>query len=370
MMADERGNVSAMDDYAVHQAPELLATVATTDPNFFERFYFNLYSHSDDLFMIVGLGQYPNRGLIDAYAIAVRHGVQHSLRSSVVFDGDRAVTRAGPLGIEILSGTRSVSVRADEHEGSPIEFDLTWEADIAPYLEQRTNAKVGPRTTDDGQRFVQTGRWTGDLRLGGEQFSITPDRYWGARDRSWGLRRLADSVPLVPFPRASFTSFFTWAPMQFEQYTVLYAAFEDAKGVPERRAAHLVARLPGDGVADLGPTDHQLVFVPGSRRLAGGTISFAPEHPAIEIEVLTRLCLDKGSGYGQSEAWQHGSYVGDRRVEFSSTPQTELFPTSRIDACLCRFRRGGDVGYGVFDTTIVGDHVKYPLEAHSGGGSE
>jgi hypothetical protein len=158
--------------------------------------------------------------------------------------------------------------------------------------------------------------------------------------------------------------------MQFEEYTVLYAAFEDAKGVPERRAAHLVPRLPNDGVADLGPTDHLLAFVPGSRRLVGGTISFASQHPAIEIEALTRLCLDKGSGYGQSEAWQHGSYVGDRRVEFSSSPQTELFPTSRIDACLCRFRRGGDVGYGVFDTTIVGDHVKYPLEAHGGGGSE
>jgi hypothetical protein len=73
------------------------------------------------------------------------------------------------------------------------------------------------------------------------------------------------------------------------------------------------------------------------------------------------LCLDKGSGYGQSEEWQHGSYVGPSVVGFSSTPQAELFPTSHIDACLCRFRRGGDVGYGVFDTTIVGDHVKYPL---------
>ncbi len=300
----------------------------------------------------------------------MRHGVQHSLRSSVVFDGDRGVTRAGPLGVEILSGTRSVNVRADEHEGSPIEFDLTWRGRHCALPRAAHEAKVGPRTTDDGQRFVQTGRWAGSLRLGGEQFSITPDCHWGARDRSWGLRRLADSVPLVPFPRASFTSFFTWAPMQFDEYTVLYAAFEDAKGVPERRAAHLVARLPGDGVSDLGPTDHQLVFVPGSRRLAGGRISFASDQPAIEIEALARLCLDKGSGYGQSESWQHGSYVGDRRVEFSSTEQTALFPTSRIDACLCRFHRGEDVGYGVFDTTILGDHVKYALESDGAGAPE
>jgi len=366
-MADERGHVSAMDDFAVHQAPELLATVATTDPNFFERFYFNLFSHSDDLFMIVGLGQYPNRGLMDAYAIAVRHGVQHSLRSSVVFDGDRQSTRVGPLEVEILAGTRIVRVRADAHAGSPIEFDLTWRADIAPYLEQRTHAMAGPRTTDDGQRFVQTGRWEGSLRLGEEFFPITPARFWGARDRSWGLRRLADSVPLVPFRRTSFTSFFTWAPMQFEDYTVLYASFEDAKGVPERRSSHLVGRLPSEEVSDLGATDHQLMFVPGSRRLAGGTISFAAPHPDVEIEALTRLCLDKGSGYGQSEAWQHGAYVGDSVVECSSTPQVELFPTSRIDACLCRFRRGDDVGYGVFDTTIVGDHVKYPLETAAPG---
>jgi hypothetical protein len=366
-MADQRGRVSALDDFAVHQTPELVADVATTDPNFFERFYFNLFSHSDDLFMIVGLGQYPNRGLMDAFAIAVRHGVQHSLRSSVVFDGDRLHTRAGPLAIEILSGTRTVNVRADAHEGSPIEFDLTWQADIAPYLEQRTHAKTGPRVTDDGQRFVQTGRWNGTLALGDEQFAITSDRFWGARDRSWGLRRLADSVPLVPAPRTSFTSFFTWTPMQFEDYAVLYASFEDAAGIPERRSAHLVGNLPDTEVVDLGPTDHQLAFVPGSRRLAGGTISFQAAHPDIEIEALTRLCLDKGSGYGQSESWQHGSYRGPSVVEFSSTPQEELFPTSWIDACLCRFRRGGDVGYGVFDTTIVGDHVKYPLDPESSG---
>jgi hypothetical protein len=361
-MADQRGHVSALDDFAVHQAPELVATVATTDPNFFERFYFNLYSHSDDLFMIVGLGQYPNRGLMDAYAIAVRHGVQHSLRSSVVFDGDRLHTTAGPLAIEIRSGTRTVNVRADAHEGSPIEFDLTWNADIAPYLEQRTHAKVGPRTTDDGQRFVQTGRWDGTLRLGDEQFSITSDHFWGARDRSWGLRRLADSVPLVPAPRASFTSYFTWTPMQFDDYSVLYASFEDAAGIPERRSAHRVANLPGLEVTDLGATDHHLAFVPGSRRLAGGEIAFDSPQPDIKIEALARLCLDKGSGYGQSESWQHGSYVGESVVAFSSTDQQELFSTSRIDACLCRFRRGDDVGYGVFDTTIVGDHVKYPLE--------
>ena len=174
-------------------------------------------------------------------------------------------------------------------------------------------------------------------------------------------------MPLVPFPRATFTSFFTWAPMQFGDYTVLYASFEDARGVPERRSAHLVARLPGEEMSDLGGTDHHLTFVPGSRRLAGGTISFDPPHPDIEIEALARLCLDKGSGYGQSEAWQHGSYVGDSVVEFSSTPQAELFATSRIDACLCRFQRGGEIGYGVFDTTIVGDHVKYPFEADGPG---
>jgi hypothetical protein len=361
-MDDHRGLVSPLDDYAVHQAPELVATVATTDPNFFERFYFNLFSHSDDLFMIVGLGQYPNRGLIDAYAIVVRQGVQHSLRSSVVSTGDRMITRAGPLGVEIRSGTRTVAVRADAIEGSPIEFDLTWSADTAPYLEHRTFAKVGPRTTDDGQRFVQTGRWEGSLRLAEETFSITPECHWGARDRSWGLRRLADSVPLVPAPHASSTTLFTWAPMQFEDYTVLYASFEDAAGVPQRRSAHLVAHLPDGAVTDLGATDHQLEFVAGSRRLAGGKIAFASQ-PDVEIEPLTRLCLDKGSGYGQSEDWQHGSYRGESVVQFSSTPQSELLPTSRMDACLCRFHRGGDVGYGVFDTMLFGNHVKYPLPA-------
>ena len=64
--------VSSWDDYPVHQSSQFIAHPATSDRNFYDRYYFNLHSCSDELFAIFGLGQYPNLGVTDAF-IDVRH---------------------------------------------------------------------------------------------------------------------------------------------------------------------------------------------------------------------------------------------------------------------------------------------------------
>ena len=265
-MAEERGHVSAMDDYAVHQAPELLATVATTDPNFFERFYFNLYSHSDDLFMIVGLGQYPNRGLDRCLchrraprgaALAAQF---HRLRWRPRHHPGRSAGDRNSLREPGLSTYGPMNTK-----GRRSNFDLTWQADIAPYLEQRTNAKVGPRTTDDGQRFVQTGRWTGGLRLGDERFSITSDRYWGVRRTEAGVcagwPTACRSCAFPPHRRSRRSSRGPRCSSRSTRFSTPRSRMR--RGCRSVWAAHLVAALPSEAVADLGPTDHQLVFEPG-----------------------------------------------------------------------------------------------------------
>ena len=82
--------LSPMDDYPVHQIAEPIRHVATSDRNFYDRYYFNCYpTESPDVFLIVGLGQYPNLGVMDAFAV-LRRGDDHIVaRMSKALGADR-----------------------------------------------------------------------------------------------------------------------------------------------------------------------------------------------------------------------------------------------------------------------------------------
>ena len=68
--------LSSMDDYPLHQIAEVIRHVGTSDRNFYDRYYFNLHASSDELFLAMGLGQYPNLAVQDAFAV-VRRGDRH-----------------------------------------------------------------------------------------------------------------------------------------------------------------------------------------------------------------------------------------------------------------------------------------------------
>ena len=59
---------------------------------------------------------------------------------------------------------------------------------------------VDGRVLFDSLRFAQTGNWSGQLRVADETFEVTPDRWKGSRDRSWGIRPVGapDAQPHAP----------------------------------------------------------------------------------------------------------------------------------------------------------------------------
>lgn len=96
MTADPRGSLSPLDDYPVHQTAEPMRRVATSDRNFYDRYYFNCYPSDDaDMFLVVGLGQYPNLGVCDGFAV-LRRGNDHIVvRASKALGTDRTDTAVG-----------------------------------------------------------------------------------------------------------------------------------------------------------------------------------------------------------------------------------------------------------------------------------
>ena len=61
--------ISAMDETLAHQTPETFDQVSTSDRNFYDRYYFNLHSKSDELFMVIGIGQRVKVRLAEAVPV-------------------------------------------------------------------------------------------------------------------------------------------------------------------------------------------------------------------------------------------------------------------------------------------------------------
>src|SRR4051794_10566982 len=102
--------ISRLDDLLVHQAPSSIAQPATTDRNFTDRYYFNAYSPDRSSLLIIGMTQYPNRGLVDAFVLArTDDGRQFVTRASRDLE-DRADAAVGPISIQVIEPLQSFRV--------------------------------------------------------------------------------------------------------------------------------------------------------------------------------------------------------------------------------------------------------------------
>ena len=111
-MSAAHADLSPLDDFPFHQTSESLAHVATSDRNFYDRYYFNLHHCADDLFLALGVGQYPNLGVTDAFAAVVYRGVHRVVRASRELGADRGDTCVGPFRVEVLEPLNRLRVRA------------------------------------------------------------------------------------------------------------------------------------------------------------------------------------------------------------------------------------------------------------------
>src|SRR5512136_2323951 len=93
-------SLSPMDDYPLHQIADTIRNVYTSDRNFYDRYYFNVHNSSGELFMVMGMGQYPTLGVQDAF-VALRRGNTHRVVRASRELGDRFDTSVGPIRVEV-----------------------------------------------------------------------------------------------------------------------------------------------------------------------------------------------------------------------------------------------------------------------------
>jgi hypothetical protein len=178
--------LSPLDDHLIHQTPDPIRVVASTDPRFFERHWNVFHDETGELLIATGGSFYPNLDTAEAYAIVTYKGVQTSVRAFRRIGTNRGNIHIGPVQPTIIAGMREWRhVLANNDHG--IKFDLHWQ----DTHRQMYRSAYGP-LTDGRQRHVTAGfesfgEVEGWVEIDGERIAITGGR--GTRDRHWGIGR-------------------------------------------------------------------------------------------------------------------------------------------------------------------------------------
>ena len=353
-----------LDEYPIHQAPLSLRHVPASDRNFYDRCYFNAHDRTGNLFLITGLGIYPNLGVMDAYATLRRGDRQHAVRMSDALGNERLDQRVGPYRIEVIEPLEKIRLICEAAEHG-LAFDLTWDGSFPAVEEPRHVWRQNGRITLDACRFAQVGTWSGVIEVEGEKIAVTPDRWLGTRDRSWGIRPVGESEPPGRSAEEPIEGFWwTYIPMRFDDFAVIIIMQEEPDGT---RVMNDVVRVFPEGSGkrpeQLGWPDIDVHYASGTRIPTGATLQLRTmdrKDLTMEVESLGYVALNIGAGYGGDPDWGHGQWRGRNFVEGAVYDLTDPMVTGRgafsvIDH-VGRATLDGQEGWGLFEHGCFGRH--------------
>jgi hypothetical protein len=350
--------ITSGDDFPIHQTPEPVQQVFTSDRNFYDRFFFNGYWREAEPYFALGMGIYPNVGVIDAAFSVIQGGVQHCVRASRVLGADRMDTRVGPISVEVVRPMRAIRVRVEHPE---VKADLVFEARATPIEEPRFSRRSGPRVIMDLTRFTQHGGYSGSLTVGGRKYDASPSRVWGSRDRSWGVRPVGPPDPAGVPSTVAPQFFWLWSPTNFEDLCTHFDVNENSDSSRWHEFGAVARAEPGAEIEIASAVDWKIDYLPKTRHARRAEITIATpggEH-RVELETLYNFYMH-GIGYGHPK-WGHGAYVGADVSAYESFKVGEVDqaqPLNQHIQAVCRAKTGTREGMGILEMIILGPHPK------------
>lgn len=354
-----------LDEFPIHQLPQPIAWPGESNRNFYDRAYLNAHDRSGDIFLITGIGYYPNLGVKDAFVLVRRGDVQTAVHLSDAIDDDRLNQQVGGYRMEVSEPLRRLHLTLDETEG--VAVDLTWNGLFDPILEQPHLMRAGTKVTLDAQRFAQVGTWTGSITIDGERIAVEPDRWIGSRDRSWGLRPVGEPEPAGRPADPPFEGmWWLYIPMAFDDFQMVLIVQEEPSGY---RSLNDCVRVWKDGrVEQLGWPRIDVQYTSGTRIPTGATITATtPDGATIHLDVESRLAvpIHVGGGYGGDPDWIHGVWRGEKFTERLTYDMTDSAIIGRaafgvidhVGRAVCREADGTTrEGWGLFEHGALGRH--------------
>ena len=358
--------LSPMDEFPVHQIPQPMADVGSSDRNFYDRWYFNAHDRSGDIFAIFGAGYYPNLGTKDAFVLVRRGDEQTAVHLSDAMDHDRLNPHIGNFRIEVPKPLEEVRVVLEETEG--IAMDLHWRG-LFPAIQEAPHVmRTGTlKKVLDAQRFAQCGSWEGTISIDGQDYDVTPETWIGSRDRSWGIRPSGESEPPGrPADPAWDGMWWLYVPVAFDDFGVCIIIQEEADGY---RILNDCTRIFKDGrIEQLGWPRVETTYESGTRRPISGRVSCTlPDGTPISIDLEGKLPMpiSIGGGYGGDSDWGHGQWKGEKFTERLTYDLTDPAIVGRIPFSLTdsvgravwnEEGKEPQEGWGLYEHGVLGLH--------------
>jgi hypothetical protein len=349
------------DDYPIHQTAEPIA-YSGTDRNFYDRYFFNGYGPDGESFFAGAMGIYPHLNVIDASFSVIHEGKQRNVHASRCLNMERMDTHVGPISVEVVEPLRRLRLRVDDRKHG-VRADLLFTGRARVLEEPRFTHRIGPRTFMDLTRMTQNGAYEGWIEVEGKRIEVSPDRFRGTRDRSWGVRNVGapDAQPLAPTVLPQF--YWLWAPLNFDDCVTLFDVNTDAKGVVWH-ANGVVAPLGDVEPERMAAADASVAWRSGTRHAARATILFR-RHDGGDIQIVLEPEFQffmAGLGYFNPE-WGHGLWKGDDAAGYDAYDLSKVNETDPLFLhvqAFCRARmRDGDHerrGIGVLEQLVIGPH--------------
>ena len=371
------GPLVPADETFHHQITDTFATVSQTDRSWTEKVCAMAALRDGSVQLAFGMGKYPNRGVLDAYAGISIGKEQWTVRSSrrLTPDGERLET--GPIRYEVLEPLQVVRFSLAANDVLPISFEWTFTGAVPAALEQPEHhrSRDGLRLDADIVRYHQIGTGSGWAEVDGTRYELTDDTAVSTRDHSWGVRYMVGApvadVEEAPRP-SSVSTTVVWSPILCErpdgsrygihtyyqrhgiggwQRLELQGGIEHPDGQREPWAALVIPEAEVDD---------------GNRRLRSARFDFTMSDGTARPITVTALGdtgfhLGAGLYFGFDGHW-HGEWRGDLHVDgehiADCTPVDAAHRLHQMRDNLVRFDDpvGGGVGYGNLQSIFAGPH--------------
>ncbi len=310
--------LTAQDDLIGHQTSAPFAKAGAADPRFTERYWYTAHPvDGTPLLLDAGVGYYPNRGVMDAFAGITIGTKQHNFRVSRRLGVTPLQTEVGPLRFSVLEGLKRHRLTLADN-GSGLSFDLTFAATFPGAQEKQNFRERDGKVEEDLARVAQFGRYSGWIVADGKRYEVEPETWWGQRDHSWGVRsemRTDETDPPVQRPKSFF---WTWSMFQFESSALSVFLKERAPDKPLFVSGTEFRRQPDGSLRqrEVSAVQHEVDWVddPLGQTISTATFTFAFDEGAPRVVHMkglpTRFYLKAGM-YGGLDGWKHGDDKGE-----------------------------------------------------------
>jgi hypothetical protein len=359
--------LSKFDDYAIHQTAEPVFHTASSDRFVYDRYWYNAHAQDGSFYFGVGVGRYPNLGILDCSLSLAIDGRQYAFHGSRRAPDEPTDMTVGPFELQILEpmGRHRLVIGANE---TGIECDLVFTPRTSCIEEGRQTLRNERYVVMDATRLDQFGFWSGWIRYDGKELKVDGRTTFGLKDRSWGVRPVGDAyaggAPLADYQAVHFC----WMPIHWEDECSLAGWFEDDSGNQWHTDQGFLPHYPSmeeiPGTVDpgarvwQGTVGHDIRMIPGTRRAESAVITMQDRsgetmEVTLEPGLVHRM---KGLGY-QHPQWGHGKWHGELAIAGESWSDSDLDPLALENIHIQQVviaRCGDKVGHGVLEQMHIG----------------